>query len=88
MGPHTKTAMIRVDRETVKRLKDLQLQLESSEGNHEYYLKDWHGDLRLSLDSVIRILLDRNDDHRKRSNRGRTSETQADTRKGSAIDLG
>jgi len=69
MGKNTKTAMVRVDRETVKRLKELQLQLEVSEGNHEYYLRDWHGDLRLSLDSVIRILIDRNDDHKRRSNR-------------------
>jgi len=78
MGKNTKTGMVRMDRETVARLKALQLQLEATEGNHEYYMKDWHGDLRLSLDSVVRILLNRNDDHKRRSNRRSPRDAQGE----------
>lgn len=67
------TAMVRLDKSTIARLKKLQEQLDGAEGMHQYYARDWHGRLGLSLDSVVRVLLDREEDHRRRSSvKGRT----------------
>jgi len=77
MAKEPNTQMVRIDRATAKRLKELQVQLDGTEGMHVYYARDWHGRLGLSLDAVIRVLLDRNDDHKRRSSGQRKKGTES-----------
>jgi len=67
--------MVRIRRDTHARLRQLQEQLGTSEGRHAYYLRDWKGNLVFSLDSVVNVLLDRNDDHKRRSNKRTRQDT-------------
>jgi len=69
------TQMVRMERETVRRLKELQEQLED-EGREAYtfFARDWHSRLGLSLDAVVQVLLKRNDDHLKRGRKQRSND--------------
>jgi len=71
MKRQSETQMVRLGRDTVQMLKQLQTSLDDSEGVHKYYARDWHGRLGLSLDAVVRVLIDRELSHRERSNRKR-----------------